>query len=359
MYRTVGGTHRGGYDWKEPWRDRNLRRQEQAAQGAGRRARPADEWSRIKNGDAQEFEEESENRHQDEDQEPEGKVLVTDEMKEEMRKKGKLYEVVWKRGVAVRVAPLARANILGQLHFGETVRMGKWDPGERWRMIHYETAGGLGGLYCAWVMIEHHELGILMKYADTAGPDKKPSEKPQPQAQESVAPKDGKICENCGASCKKDAKFCSECGTPFPAEYVALSCGELKKEIRKQLEDYDGMSETKRREDERIISESQFPVVSAQEVQDYMELGSLQFEVMVKRGMTVRHLPSQRGKELCRAAINEHFDTFGTDESKQWRKVFCQTLANGKFIAGWVNVEDSSHPEQGPLLRQVKTMGLN
>mmetsp|Transcript_5655 Transcript_5655/g.21398 ORF Transcript_5655/g.21398 Transcript_5655/m.21398 type:complete len:390 (+) Transcript_5655:62-1231(+) len=304
---------------------------------------------------------------------PEEDALVYVTAAEASRDDGEECQVVYKR-VAIRKNPSLEARVLGAACEGEVMFLLEWDETRTWRRLHYRLRGGWGGLVHAWVLMKHSQLGTLVR-----APGEAVVRGPQ-QAQLPVCP--------CGSTFAAEAMFCSKCGskrlvpgvTEPPEPEFTSDRSRLKWSGREQprglkprpkqggpvaadgnlvlmsalelsylaMEDGD-------EEDMSLGTDGCVPV-SSKEMRVLVAEGGEQYEVVYKPFIAVRSQPSIDGKISGTAMYKQRLDTFGWDDSKEWRRVLAKVSgSNSRLVEAWVLVVK---PGVGALLQLVPEVQL-
>lgn len=289
----------------------------------------------------------------------------------EERDDGLEYEVAYKM-IAIRKEPHLQGKVLGAAAQGERMLVYDWDPTKKWRKIHYRLRGGWGGLVYAWVMIQHPELGELLREA-------------KPEV----------ICI-CGKAFADDAAFCSACGARRPEQDDDFGLTMMPRAPLPQPKGWlpPSAQPAARRDSrhaawmessgpgdgkgEEVVEGNMVPLtgyelslasvegdwsaaspgtdgcrcISSKDLQSEISLDNPQeFEVIHRPCVYIRNEPSTKGRAVGITRPGQRLDTFGWDETKQWRKLLGNIgKEEHRIVVGWINVFS---PEHGQLLQVV------
>jgi len=94
--------------------------------------------------------------------EQKGAELVSKQ--EAQRADGMPYQVICKR-VPICKQPSSLAPAIGYVNSGEYLILYDYDKTKKWRLLHYQSAGGYGDLVKAWVQVVHSDLGVCLEPA--------------------------------------------------------------------------------------------------------------------------------------------------------------------------------------------------
>lgn len=290
----------------------------------------------------------------------------------------KEYEVVHRR-IAIRKKHATDGKVLGTADKGDIIRVFEWDPSRCWRKTHIRLQGGWGNLVEAWIMIRHHELGSLLVPVGGVAEELPPP--PVPTASQSAAPA-AEVLDSAAAAAAA-ATAASAAGQSLrllssqevlrvAAEIRAiLGGGSSRKSGKRHLSSpldllQEGMDDEEAVQEEEeeldlslhtgpLITPSAKVLVSPQEFLTAVAHGVTTYEVVRRPFTAVRSQPTTDGHIVCTGEYGKRIDTFGSDSSREWRKVFCQTghedEVGGTLVAAWMMV---AHPTLGPLLRSLE-----
>ncbi|CAE7212001.1 IRX7 [Symbiodinium sp. CCMP2456] len=212
------------------------------------------------------------------------------------RTDGVPYVVTYKK-VAIRKIPSTESHVLGALEAGDKLTLFDADVTGAWRKLHYKLKGGYGSLVEAWVMLRHHQLGALVQRADGK------SDRVEAKAVSIEAPV---------AAPAVDASAEEEVDKTARAAALAAEFGE------------------------RLL------LMSAQDVRRFMPTGNRRtFEVVWKPTVAVRTMPHKDALIVTTAEHGLQIDTFGTDETGEWRKVYCSCTSSGREANHDLGLESS------------------
>eukprot|EP00439_Symbiodinium_sp_Y106_P063135 s1202_g9.t1 len=218
--------------------------------------------------------------------------------------------------VAIRKIPSTQSHVLGAFEAGDELTLFDADVTGAWRKLHYKLKGGYGSLVEAWVMLRHHEFGALVQRADGKS-DRVEAKEPVPTEAPVLAP-------------AVDTSVEEEVDKTARAAALAAEFGE------------------------RLM------LMSAQDVRRFMPTGNRRtFEVAWKPTVAVRTMPHRDALIVTTAEHGLEIDTFGTDETGEWRKVYCSCTSSGREdaplpetpLAAWML---EKHETLGVLLRSVE-----
>ncbi|CAE7389586.1 IRX7 [Symbiodinium pilosum] len=205
---------------------------------------------------------------------------------EASRADGVPYVVVYKK-VAIRKTPSTESHVLGAFEAGDQLTLFETDVTGAWRKLHFKLKGGYGSLVEAWVMLRHHKLGTLVQRTD-------------------------------GKS-EKEAKV--------PGN---LS-GMLLFMNRRQFSSAEDPDKTARASALAAEFGERLMLMEGKDVRRFMPTENRRsFEVVRKPVVAVRTMPHKDALIVTTAEYGRFVDTFGVDDTGEWRKVFCCCTSSGR-----------------------------
>ncbi|CAK8998025.1 unnamed protein product [Durusdinium trenchii] len=215
------------------------------------------------------------------------------------------------RKVAIRKKPSVNAHVLGAFEYGQRLVLFEADETGTWRKLHFRLRGGHGGLVEAWVMLQHPQLGVLVSrdVEELQAAPSPPQTNPVLDIPEEVD----------------------------QAAHLAALAAEFGERLQLVQE--------------KGLREYGIP-------QEFMDVRE-SFEVVRKPMVAVRSQPSTDGLIVFSVEFGQHVDTFGADDSGQWRRVYCQCTKAAKQdvplprdpVQAWIMIQ---HPSLGQLLRHLE-----
>uniref|UniRef100_A0A7S4S1L9 Uncharacterized protein n=1 Tax=Alexandrium monilatum TaxID=311494 RepID=A0A7S4S1L9_9DINO len=279
-------------------------------------------------------------------------VHVTQEMEERLPP-AVHYEVVFKR-IAIRRRPSEEGKVFGTAVMGEKLATYSWDETGKWRQIHFRLLGGWGSKVVAWVMVSHPQLGVLIRPEGGQAAEAAPTVGLAPvvplqaaaeQRETTPAAKAGPLPVGV-EELEEAARELEE----LRARHGSAGAGKKDKKVS-ELELLRGATPEESEDEEEVeplttVSPEGFTYATVEELDEGAESGGIQYQVVHKPFVAIRHQAIPKGKVVNSMEYGEYIDTFGWDTRRKWRKLFCR-MPDGRIIVAWMMTE---HPELGILL---------